>query len=394
MINQQLRLLISALLIFIGGSGIKIENANGASDGSTPVNMNSVALTDDFENAVVFSDLFPLDLSRWHNLTLSPNSSDRPCLFAGTCSIASLSGRNYSALSRDFVHSGNSAMKFFANKYDGKTASKAHLVWSQFSFKKGDTINSSFWIYIPSGTDITNMFLWDLEAEKLGDLKYSGQPGRRLYFENGLYLASDLGKWEPKVSVTRQKAGAGKPFPKDTWVKIDVKMYLSESEDGYLEVWQDGTKIISEYCQTLPESSTIYNNLDFGLTANGNTDYAQTIYIDDFSINASSNESTPTKDRVAPTIGITSPVGGNTVAAGTKVVITVRATDNVGLTGVKLYVNGSLYTVLKGAPSQGVYSTSLTIPWWGRGKNYSIQAKGYDAAGNIGTSSAVLVTAR
>ncbi len=162
---------ITAFLMFIGGTYIKIENAYGASDGSGPVEASNFSFTDDFENAAVFSDLFPSDLSRWHNLTLSPNSGDRKCLFAGTCSIASLLGQNYAALSRDFVHSGNSAMKFFANKYDGTTASKAHLVWSQFSFKKGDTINFSFWIYIPSGTDVTNLFLWDLEAENLGDFE-------------------------------------------------------------------------------------------------------------------------------------------------------------------------------------------------------------------------------
>ncbi len=289
MTNRKMNVLISALLIFIGGCSKKDEVPKGASGGGNPANMNIVALTDDFENAVVLSDLFSPDLSRWHNLTLSPNSNDRTCLYSGTCSIPSLSGRNYLALSQDFVHSGNSAMKFFANKYDGITASKAHLVWSQFSFKKGDTINSSFWIYIPSGTDVTNLFLWDLEAEKPGDLVYSGQPGRRLYFENGLYLASDLGKWEPKVRVTHQKAGAEKPFPKDTWVKLEVKMSLAETEDGFLEVWQDGSKIISENCQTLPESSTVYNNLDIGVTANGNTDYTQTIYIDDFSFNGGSD---------------------------------------------------------------------------------------------------------
>lgn len=58
-------------------------------------------------------------------------------------------------------------------------------------------------------------------------------------------------------------------------------MYLSPGNDGRVEVWQDAAKVLDEHGKTLPTSKTIYNQLEVGLTCNGNRKHAQTLYVDD-----------------------------------------------------------------------------------------------------------------
>jgi hypothetical protein len=67
-------------------------------------------------------------------------------------------------------------------------------------------------------------------------------------------------------------------------VRLRVHLLLSEKADGVMEVWQDETKIIDAYGQTLPTVKTIYDRLEVGLTANGSTEHAHTLYVDDVSI--------------------------------------------------------------------------------------------------------------
>src|SRR5207253_1134300 len=67
--------------------------------------------------------------------------------------------------------------------------------------------------------------------------------------------------------------------------------------------------------------------------------------------------------------------------------INITATDNVGVTRIELYFNGTL--VGTGASSPAVFSWNTTV--YANG-TYRLQARAYDAAGNVGTSVAVNVT--
>jgi hypothetical protein len=67
-------------------------------------------------------------------------------------------------------------------------------------------------------------------------------------------------------------------------VRLRVHLFLSEKSDGVMEVWQDDTKVIDAHGQTLPTAKTIYDRLEVGLTANGSTEHAHTLYVDDVSI--------------------------------------------------------------------------------------------------------------
>jgi thermitase len=89
-------------------------------------------------------------------------------------------------------------------------------------------------------------------------------------------------------------------------------------------------------------------------------------------------------DTTAPAVSITSPTGGRVSGM---VTINASATDNVGVTRVELYVNGSLFATDTGAP----YSFSWDTAGLADG-SVNLLARAYDAAGNYATSGTVAVT--
>jgi thermitase len=89
-------------------------------------------------------------------------------------------------------------------------------------------------------------------------------------------------------------------------------------------------------------------------------------------------------DTTNPNIVITTPADGSTVPG--LVSVSVSATDNVGVTKVELYVDGSLYSSSTKAP----FTTKWNTRKASRGL-HSLQSKAYDSAGNIGNSPTVSV---
>ena len=91
--------------------------------------------------------------------------------------------------------------------------------------------------------------------------------------------------------------------------------------------------------------------------------------------NASPEDTTP------PSVTITNPAAGATVARKSTLTLAATATDNVGVTRVEFYVNGSLLC----ADTSAAYTCSWKVPSQ-PGKTYQIQARAYDAAGNSSTA--------
>ncbi len=89
----------------------------------------------------------------------------------------------------------------------------------------------------------------------------------------------------------------------------------------------------------------------------------------------------PPPDTVKPVVSISSPLNGATVSGS--VVISSTASDNVGVTKVEFYLNGSLLGSKASAPYTYTWNTV------GLSGSQSLSAKAYDAAGNIGTSAPV-----
>ena len=89
-------------------------------------------------------------------------------------------------------------------------------------------------------------------------------------------------------------------------------------------------------------------------------------------------------DTEAPSVQITSPRDGD--KAGNRLSVTVDATDNVKVVRVELYVDGELVGVDTGGP----FAWNLNTRKWAKG-SHVLQARGYDAAVNVGFSQTVTV---
>jgi len=190
---------------------------------------------------------------------------------------------NLVALEGTFVYGGKQSLKTHAGPYDGMTGSKADIGRDGFTFSAGDDFWFSGRFYIVGGTGGTstqNVFLVDIEEAG------GTSPGRRLFLTGGdAMLACDPGKFPVPATTVRQTRGKEIPIPKDSWVKIDFHIHLSADEAaGRIEVWQNDIKILDGASRTLPAATTVYNRLQVGITANGNTTFAQTVYVDDITV--------------------------------------------------------------------------------------------------------------
>ena len=90
-------------------------------------------------------------------------------------------------------------------------------------------------------------------------------------------------------------------------------------------------------------------------------------------------------DATSPTVTIISPVDGATVT-GVNVSVVVNASDNRGVTKVELYVDG----VMKASSTSSPFTTKWNIRKASAGP-HALQCKAYDAAGNVGVSTVVMV---
>ncbi len=90
-------------------------------------------------------------------------------------------------------------------------------------------------------------------------------------------------------------------------------------------------------------------------------------------------------EMVPPTVSLSYPAANATVS-GT-VSVTASASDNVGVTKVEFYLNGALQTTDTSTPYLYSWNTSSLAAG-----SYTLMAKAYDAAGNVGQSADVPVT--
>lgn len=100
--------------------------------------------------------------------------------------------------------------------------------------------------------------------------------------------------------------------------------------------------------------------------------------VDDFALNVTTSGGGGTSDTTPPTVSVTESGSTGTLA------FTATASDNVGVTKVEFYVDGAL----KGTDTANPYTLALDSATLANG-GHSLTAKAYDAAGNVGSSSAV-----
>src|SRR5262249_24372724 len=94
----------------------------------------------------------------------------------------------------------------------------------------------------------------------------------------------------------------------------------------------------------------------------------------------------PVPDTTAPTGSVTSPAASAYVSGAVN--LTANASDNVGVVGVKFFVDGNL---IGAEDASSPYQVSLDTTTLANG-SHSITAVARDAAGNVTTSTAISVT--
>lgn len=109
----------------------------------------------------------------------------------------------------------------------------------------------------------------------------------------------------------------------------------------------------------------------------------------EFSNEATILKTSPPSEQNPPTVTISSPANGATVARKSQVSIIGSATDDVGVVHVDVLVNGNIIC--------GLSTPNFTCVWTvpnAPNKPYTIQAQAFDAVGNKGVSTPVQVTSR
>jgi hypothetical protein len=172
-------------------------------------------------------------------------------------------------LVQDNVYSGNYAVRFSAVRPGrGMVTSKSLLEKNNLCFAKGDHLWFSGWYYLEKGVPST---LVDFETRRLNQ-----GPGIRLFIREKKYVSMELKfAHKPQYNQTRVALPVGK------WVHIKLHLWLSNREDGIIEAWQDGEKILSTKGQTLPTHDTIYNSMEVGITA---TTMETVLIVDDVAV--------------------------------------------------------------------------------------------------------------
>lgn len=94
-------------------------------------------------------------------------------------------------------------------------------------------------------------------------------------------------------------------------------------------------------------------------------------------------------DTTPPTVSLTAPANNTSVTKKSTVTLSATASDNVGVTTVAFFVNGTLTCSATTSP----YRCTWKVPA-APNRTYQLQAKAYDAQANMGTSSTITVVAR
>ena len=236
--------------------------------------------SDDFEDSCTIRDLIGVERG-WTAFTLqspkSPTVADyvrlRKRILTGDGDFL----ENRIEPSDEVAHGGQTALKAYSVPRSGDAVTnKASLETELMHYVRGDDVWFSAWYYVPAegGMPFT---LMDLETTW-----FEEHPGIRIMVFGEKHLGIEL-KWGAKPTC-RQQRGKEIVFPRAKWVHLKFHITLSEKDDGVVELWQDGTKIVDAHGQTLPLAHSIYNSLEVGISAHSIGPLPATLYVDDVSI--------------------------------------------------------------------------------------------------------------
>jgi poly(hydroxyalkanoate) depolymerase family esterase len=237
---------------------------------------------------------------------------------------------------------------------------------------------------------------WDLSQWSLDSSDNTGNSGQSIYGESVAQFNTvtetasiqiDLGD-SPTLEYFRKldMSGANTSASAAFKVEIDGNVVDEKSISGatsYSESsWTQRSAIdLSAY------SGTVTLKFVITVTDTGSTglSYAKA-WVDDIKISyGGSSGGGGSEDTTAPTVNITAPSNGSTVN-GT-VAITADASDNVGVSKVEFYIDGTKVSEDTSSPYEYSWDTTAYAD-----ASHSLKAVAYDAAGNIATDDDTSVT--
>ncbi len=233
--------------------------------------------SEDFDRYTGFTDLFVKSLTDpnlfWTGFTLqspaAPEIADyvalRKCILAGTCSFID----NRIEIAPDPVDASNNVLKFTSVPPTSEMiTAKASIESLVTFFTKGSELWFQADYYIENGMPFS---LVDFE-----NAYFYLRPGPRVVIRNNkLNIENKFGakiNYSHDVDIT---------LPQQQWFTVTVHLKFSNSDDGMIQLWQDGTLLISTTGITLPTSNSVQSVLEVGITA---TPVGSVLYLDNLRI--------------------------------------------------------------------------------------------------------------
>jgi len=230
---------------------------------------------DGFENANQLTDLIG-EQRGWTSFTLqsssTPSVRDYVDLRSRILRNEATFVDNRVEPSAEIVHTGTVALKCYSLPPTPQmVCAKASLSTELLYFVKGDDVWFSAWYFIPAGE--MPFTLMDLECTWIKE-----HPGMRIMIEDGVVMF-EL-KWAHKPEYRQPQANRVR-IPVRQWVHLRVRLHLSDSPDGQVQLWQDDSLLIDAQGQTLPLAGAIYDSLEIGISAHSFGPNPATLYVDD-----------------------------------------------------------------------------------------------------------------
>lgn len=217
---------------------------------------------EDFETATSFTDLFLSSLDDvelyWTNLTLqspaTPSTTEyvelSHCILEGNCDFID----NKIELVSDPTNNSNTVLKFICVPPGDLEISKTSIISTLNFYQKSSEVWFEASYFIESGLPLT---LVDFE-----NTHFAQSPGPRIIISNNKLKLEN--KFGAKITYANNTETA---VPQNEWFDVKVHLKYSNEDDGVIEVWQDGSLVISETGLNLPTANSIQDKLEVGVTA-------------------------------------------------------------------------------------------------------------------------------
>jgi len=242
-----------------------VTNASGTfiiadNGGLFPTKNNFI---EDFENYTSLTDLFIQSVSDtdlyWTAFTLqSPSAPEvtdynalRFCILKGTCTFID----NKIELVADPTDASNQVIKFTSVAPNGGMVTAKSSIQSTIGyFEKGSEVWFQASFYIASGIPFS---LVDFENSY-----FEESPGPRVVIrDNKIEFENKFGA---KFNFDNT---SGIEVSQNQWFTLKIHLKYSNETDGIIELWQDGTPIISATGINLPTSNSVQNIVEVGVSA-------------------------------------------------------------------------------------------------------------------------------